>query len=142
MRQRQYPTGAPARRSAVTLGLLACGILFFAVGFIGIFVPVMPTTVFWIIAAVLLARSSPALRQRILAWPGIGTTVDNFVTAGVIGWKSKLLAVAGMTVGAVVVVLTPLGTTLTIVALAAIALSAGYVLTRPSLRPLRQVFHS
>ena len=111
---------------------LLCGYLFFVVGLIGVFLPVLPTTIFWIIAAIFFARSSPAMYQRILTWPRIGHAVKHFVSDGVITRRSKIIAVFGMGVAAIIVALAPLGDVPTIASLAGIAVGACYVLTRPS----------
>ena len=53
-------------RSIKRLAVLSCGYLFFAMGLIGAVLPVLPSTVFWILAAICFARSSPRMYQRIL----------------------------------------------------------------------------
>jgi uncharacterized membrane protein YbaN (DUF454 family) len=52
---------APARAAnpIVRLALLAAGSLLVAIGIIGIFVPLLPTTVFLLLAAACFGRSSP-----------------------------------------------------------------------------------
>ena len=112
--------------------LLACGYLFFGLGMVGIALPVLPTTVFWIIGALFFARSSPKMYQRILTWPRIGAAVEDFVSSGVIRPQGKVLALTGMVVAAIVIVLTPLNDIATAASLAGIAVGACYVLTRPS----------
>ncbi len=111
---------------------IVCGYSFFALGLIGLVLPVLPTTVFWIVAAICFARSSPKMYQRILTWPRVGPAVGDFVADGVVKRRGKMIAVFGMTVAAIVVVLTPMDTVATIAALLGIALGAIYVLTRPS----------
>lgn len=123
--------GKPARTRLV---YLACGYAFFALGLLGAFLPVLPTTVFWIIAALCFARSSPRMYQRIVAWPRVGPAVNDFVADGVIARRSKAIALSGMAVAALVVAFTPLGTVPMALGLAAIAVGAGYVATRPSAR--------
>ena len=63
-----------ARRAAwIVLGLLSV-----AVGGIGIVVPGLPTTVFFIIAAACFTRSSPRLEQWVLDLPRIGPAVRRY----------------------------------------------------------------
>ena len=57
--------------------------------------------------------------------------VEDFVANGVIKRRSKTIAVLGMAVAAVVVALTPMDLVTKFAALAAIALGAIYVVTRP-----------
>jgi uncharacterized membrane protein YbaN (DUF454 family) len=48
-------------------------------GAIGIFLPVMPTTPFLILATILSFKSSPKLRRRLLKHPVFGSTIRNFL---------------------------------------------------------------
>ena len=60
-------------RSHVRRGaLLICGTLSLALGMIGIFVPLLPTTCFLLLAAWCYARSSPRLYDRLLRARWIG----------------------------------------------------------------------
>lgn len=122
-------TGSRSKKRFV---ILISGYLFFGLGLIGAVLPVLPSTVFWIIAAVCFARSSPKMYRRILNWPQVGSVVEDFVANGVINRRSKKVAISGMAVAAIIVALTPMGVTTTFASLAGIALGACYVLTRPS----------
>ena len=55
--------------------LLVMGFIFVALGFIGVLVPGMPTTVFMILAAACFAKSSPKFERWILDLPVIGKFV-------------------------------------------------------------------
>lgn len=57
---------------------VALGLLSVAVGGIGIVVPGLPTTVFFIIAAACFTRSSPRLEQWVLGLPRIGPAVRRY----------------------------------------------------------------
>lgn len=119
-------------RSKKRFAILISGYLFFGLGLVGAVLPVLPSTVFWIIAAVCFAQSSPKMYRRILNWPRVGPVVEDFVANGVINRRSKTVAVFGMAVAAIIVALTPMGVITTVASLAGIALGALYVLTRPS----------
>lgn len=87
------------RRHSKKLFHLLCnllGVLLFAIGFIGIFLPLLPTTIFWIIAAFLFARANPAWQQKIYQWPVVGHTVEDFVERGIIKTRSKYIAILGV----------------------------------------------
>ncbi|MEL6830790.1 MAG: YbaN family protein [Pseudomonadota bacterium] len=109
------------------------GAAFFSIGAIGLFIPVWPTTVFWIIAALCFARSHPSARDWIYRQPGIGSQIENYVEHGLISWRGKVAALSGMGLGAGICALllwrAPLwlGGSLII-----LSVSALYVVTRPS----------
>jgi len=75
------------------------GVFFFALGSIGIGVPLLPTVIFWIIAAIFFAHSDPALRDRIYNHPKFGPTVRDYLEDGALSLRAKLFAVCGITGG-------------------------------------------
>ncbi len=79
--------------------LLAGGWLLFALGLIGILLPVMPTTVFWIGAVWCWSRSAPHLTRRVLAHPRFGEPVQLFLERGEMTRQGKRFALAGMALG-------------------------------------------
>ncbi len=111
--------------------LRIAGYVFFAIGFVGILLPLLPTTIFWIVAAVCFARSTPHMYQRILAWPGFGPAIDAYLTHGVIAPRGKAFALGGMALGAFIVTISPMPVSAIAFTLAAMALAAAYVATRP-----------
>ncbi|MGF1593486.1 MAG: YbaN family protein [Kiloniellaceae bacterium] len=125
-----------ARTRARAWAWTATGYTFFSVGLLGIALPVMPTTIFWIIAAACFARGCPAMARRIYAWPGVGPAVEAFLSHGVIDRRAKTAALAGMALGGGIAALTPLPIAALLITLAFIALAAVYVATRPESRPL------
>ena len=81
--------------------LLVMGFIFVALGFIGVLVPGMPTTVFMILAAACFAKSSPKFERWILDLPLIGKFVQDHRDVLGMPSKSKFIAI-GMMVLAVV----------------------------------------
>jgi uncharacterized protein len=75
------------------------GLVFVAVGFVGAFLPVLPTTPFLILATTCFARSSPRLENWLLSHPRFGPPLRAWRECGAISLKAKLLALAGMSVG-------------------------------------------
>lgn len=81
------------------LWLIAGGWLLFALGLVGAFLPVLPTTIFWIGAVWCWSRSAPQLTKRILCHPRFGQPVALFLERGQMARQGKWLASAGMAVG-------------------------------------------
>ena len=72
---------------------LALGLLSVGVGGIGVFVPGLPTTVFFIIAAWAFSKSSPRLENWVLGLPGIGPMVRDFRSGLGMPKKAKVAAI-------------------------------------------------
>lgn len=109
------------------------GSIAFIMGAIGIVLPIWPTTIFWIVAAICFARSNPDWRDWIYARPGVGHPIEEFVERGVLGRRSKILAMAGMLVAlAGMVIAFRHHVALLASGLVILALGSLYVLTRPA----------
>ena len=70
-----------------------------ALGIIGIFLPVMPTTIFFILALTCFTRSSPALEHWLLNHPRYGETLQQWQAHKVVPVKAKCYAAIGMLIG-------------------------------------------
>lgn len=77
----------------------------FLTGFIGIFLPLLPTTIFWIIAAWLWSKGNPELAQKIFDHPKFGKPTKDFLTYGTISKRGKMFASAGISVSFIIVLL-------------------------------------
>lgn len=108
------------------------GMAMVALGIIGIFVPLMPTTTFLIIAAWCFARSSRRAEAWILNHPQFGPPIVAWRNNRAIARRYKLMSIGGMTLGLVIFVLTahPAWWLAALVALS-LAACATYVATRP-----------
>lgn len=84
-----------------TLYLLA-GFAALIAGGIGVFLPLLPTVPFVILAAFCFARSSPALERRLLEHPRFGSHIRNWRDHGAISRKGKRAALAAFGISAVV----------------------------------------
>ncbi|MDH3579029.1 MAG: YbaN family protein [Hyphomicrobiales bacterium] len=113
---------------------LGMGWVCVALGFIGVWLPLLPTTIFLIVACWAFARSSPALRQWLLGHPRFGPPLANWYDHGVISVRAKTSAVALM---AASFAFTWFSADIGPAGLAAIAATlaacAAFVVTRPSL---------
>ncbi|MEM9202672.1 MAG: YbaN family protein [Actinomycetota bacterium] len=67
----------PERGRIARFGWTMLGLLFVAIGAIGIVVPGLPTTVFFILAAWSFSKSSPRLEAWVLGLPKIGPMVQD-----------------------------------------------------------------
>ncbi len=84
----------PHRRLVYNLLAWLC----FGLGFLGILLPLMPTTVFWICAAWLWLRSSPKRVRFLVEHPHFGESIRRFLEHGEVcrtGKTAATLAMAG-----------------------------------------------
>lgn len=88
-----------ALSKAQRLIYLLLGFLMLLLGIIGAILPVMPTTIFIIMAAWFFGRSSPAFEARLLANPHFGPLLIKWRDKGAIPVRAKLFACGGMTFG-------------------------------------------
>ena len=85
---------------------LAVGWVCFALGFVGIFLPLLPTTIFWILAAACWTKSNPQQAQKILSHPRFGRPIRLFLEHRQISRRGKCFASAGITFGYFIFLLT------------------------------------
>lgn len=89
----------------VRIGYLIAGFFFVALGIIGAILPLMPTTIFLILAAGCFGRSSPKLEAWLLNHPRLGPSVKAWRANGAIPRKAKIAACVGMAGGMAVFLL-------------------------------------
>jgi uncharacterized protein len=75
---------------------IAAGFFFVALGFIGAFVPVMPSTVFFIIAAWCFSRGSERWLNWLLALPTVGPLIRDYRDGKGMPARAKVLALSMM----------------------------------------------
>jgi len=75
------------------------GCLMLLLGLIGAFLPVMPTTIFLILAAWFFGRSSPRLEAWMLDHPRFGPVLRDWRAHGAMPCRAKLMACGGMATG-------------------------------------------
>ena len=91
---------APASRlhgsAAVRYVLLAAGFLCVGLGIAGLFLPVLPTTPFMLLAGACFARSSPRFHRWLLEHRTFGPIVGEWERHRAIPWRAKLWAIGLM----------------------------------------------
>ncbi|MCA8881168.1 MAG: YbaN family protein [Rhodobacteraceae bacterium] len=75
---------------------LAAGLLSVAIGVIGIFLPILPTVPFMILAAFCFSESSPRLHAWLLSHPVYGPHIRDWRERGAIRLGAKRLATASI----------------------------------------------
>jgi uncharacterized membrane protein YbaN (DUF454 family) len=99
---------------------------------VGAVLPLLPTTIFLILAAGCFARSSPKLEARILAHPQVGPLVKDWRARRAIPLRGKLFALGGMAGGYAVFLLSAKpGAPLALGVAAVMAAIAGWIARRP-----------
>lgn len=78
------------------LAWLCLGGLCFILGAIGVIVPLLPTTIFMIIAAYAFARSSPRLHHWLINHRIFGALIANWNEHGVVNLKAKYMSSLSM----------------------------------------------
>jgi uncharacterized membrane protein YbaN (DUF454 family) len=77
------------------------GSLSLLLGIIGLFLPILPTTPFGLLAIVFFNKVDPRLKQWCLKLPYIGPPLQDWDRSGVIRPKAKLLSLSLMLIGAI-----------------------------------------
>lgn len=113
-------------------GWFALGWLMVALGFVGLLLPVMPTTIFLILAAGCFSHSSPRFEAWLLDHKWFGPPIHRWRERGAIPRNAKILAIGSMAGGYAVLLLTANPAWWVDLAVAAgLAACAAYVATRP-----------
>ncbi|RKE86108.1 YbaN family protein [Rhizobium sp. AG855] len=111
---------------------LAAAWLLVAIGVVGVFLPILPTTPFIILAAALFARSSPRFERWLLDHPRYGQPLTDWRREGAISRRAKIASVSLMSMSYVIVwFVGPPQLWLKLLVGAILIGCAAFVLTRP-----------
>lgn len=111
---------------------LVIGWLMVICAFIGIFLPILPTVPFLIVAAWCFSRSSPRFSHWLYNHPLFGPPLKRWEERGAINMPAKCMAIGGMTGGFFIVfffVSPPLWVTITLGTV--LLVTAIYIISRP-----------
>lgn len=125
----------PRRHRVVRVGYLLLGMLMVALGIIGALLPVMPTTIFMILAAGCFGRSSPRFERWLLQHPQFGPPLRLWREQGAMSPRAKAFACGGIALGfAMFWYFAHPSLLLWLIVASAMGACALYLLTRPSPR--------
>ena len=116
--------------------LILCGWLCVALGFIGVFLPVMPTTIFLILAAWCFTRSSERLHAWLIEHPLLGPYIRDYLSGEGMPMRAKVVALALMwaaCVGSAIVVIPVLAGDIAVIGCA--VAGSVMILRTPTRRP-------
>ena len=120
---------------ATRLGYLALGCLFVALGVIGAFLPVLPTTVFLIGALWAFSMSSKRLETWLLEHPRFGPRLVAWRAHRVIPMRAKLFAWGSMVASLTIMIVTRVPVWAIATAAALMLVGVVYIARRPSRPP-------
>ena len=118
------------RTILISLGLLCVGL-----GFIGVFVPGIPTTIFLIIALWAFTKSSEKLRYWLLNHKRFGPILNNWQEHKVVPRRAKILMVVLMSLAVILFYYSSQSLILTIGLIIILVSVAIYVISLPSKIP-------
>jgi uncharacterized membrane protein YbaN (DUF454 family) len=125
------PARARFRYRVQRLVLLACAWIFLALGIAGVFLPLLPGTLFLIIAAACFTRSSPAFEAWLLDHPRFGPPVRQWRASGIIPRRAKWFACISLVVSWCILLVTEAPTWVVAGCLVVFVAVALYIVSRP-----------
>ena len=111
----------------LTLGALCTGL-----GVVGVFVPVLPTTPFLLVAVWAFGKSSPRLQRWLLGHPRFGPALHAFIEHRVIPLKVKWIALPAMLASVFVIYEVATQPVWVILHASLVLATAIYIITRPN----------
>jgi len=84
------------KNNSLRLILMICGWIMVGLGIIGIFLPVMPTTIFLILAAGCFARSSEKFYNKLITNKYLGHYIRNYRINKAMPLRAKIIAIIMM----------------------------------------------
>ncbi|MGI9260484.1 MAG: YbaN family protein [Woeseiaceae bacterium] len=116
---------------AKRITLIFIGLSSLALGAIGIFVPLLPTTPFVLVAAIAFANSSDRLHQWLIEHDIFGPLIANWRRHGAIDRSTKVISILSMAAIILISLLMAVPTHVIVVQAVVLSISATFILTRP-----------
>jgi len=126
------PSKPGLTRRVVRLSYFAVGVMFVGLGIVGYILPVMPGTVFLILAAACFARSSPELEHWLVTHKKLGPSIIAWRETGAIPRPIKLIAIGSMAVSMTLICLSPAPAWVDGLAATILTACAAFVASRPA----------
>lgn len=123
---------APGRRRRSVIAYRILGVAAVALAAIGAVLPLMPTTVFLLVALWAFARGSPEWADRLRADPRFGPYIRDWETRGAIPRRAKAMAIAMMAASWALLLVLGQGVIVLGAVAGVLVAVAGFILTRPS----------
>ncbi len=111
---------------------LSIGCVTLALAFIGALLPLMPTTVFLLIATYSFARSSPRLHAWLLNHRQFGPLINDWQEHGAIATKTKYKAILAIAMTFIISLLFGLGVIFLTIQAAVLGIVSLFIATRPA----------
>jgi uncharacterized membrane protein YbaN (DUF454 family) len=113
--------------------LFALAWIFLAIGIVGLFLPLLPGTLFLIFAAACFTRSSPRFEAWLLDHPRLGPPVRKWRATGAIPRTAKIFACASLVASWLILFATSTPLLVLVLCFALFAAVAAYVVSRPNM---------
>lgn len=123
---------AMSRYSPKRLLWLSLGLICVAVGAAGVFIPLLPTTSFMLLAAFAFARSSPRLHKWLTDHKMFGPLISNWNVYGAISRPAKAASMLSIMVVIMVSILLNLPLWILMIQIPVLGCVAFFLLTRPA----------
>ena len=116
---------------AKRIALIFIGLVSLALGIVGVFLPLLPTTPFVLVSAFAFANSSDRLHQWLVDHEVFGPLIANWREHGAISRRTKIISILSMVAILAISLLLAVPTHVIVIQAVVLSCSATFILTRP-----------